>query len=149
MSDESIAVELSAVLARVEPVPGALLDGASAILAWRDVDARLAVLIAEEQRRDLAGVAVRGAPPRLLTFTVDGVTIDIEVSEDDGRVRLLGQIVPMGAVPVEVRHRDGVWTGRTDPLGRFSVSDLPSGAMRICCRPDGAGAAVCTAVFTA
>ncbi|GAA5199498.1 hypothetical protein GCM10023322_75270 [Rugosimonospora acidiphila] len=143
-----LAEELAEVLSRHDPVPPTLLDAASATLRWREADARLAALI-DEENRALAAPAVRGAPPRLLSFEVDAVTIDLELSTDDGRARLIGQIAPTAAMPVEVRHANGVWAGRTDELGRFAVADLPCGPMRVSCTPDTASGPVTTAVFTA
>lgn len=143
---EVLAAELAGVLTRMDRVPAMLVEAARAALRWRDPDAALAALVAEE----FTAPAVRGAPPRLLSFTVDAVTIEVEVSiGQEGRVRLLGQIGPVAAMPVEVRHTDGAWTGQTDPLGRFAADDLPAGPLRVFCTPPGTSGSVGTEVFTA
>lgn len=117
-----------------DPVPAALLEAASAGLAWRDPDAALAALLLDS--------AVAGAPagvrageddeaPRLLSFAVGDTVIDVEVIADGGRVTLVGQVSRPVVAPIQVRHAGGDWTGDTDHLGRFSVPDLPAGPLRI------------------
>jgi hypothetical protein len=77
--EEYLASEMSTLLAQIDRVPTALLASAGAVLGWRDLDARLAVLVAEQM--DVASAGVRGVPPRMLTFSVDGVTVDIGLSD--------------------------------------------------------------------
>jgi hypothetical protein len=141
---EPLADELSSVLAHFDRVPAVLLDAAAGALRWRDPDALLAALV-DDVPAELA--TVRGTPARMLSFQLGDVTIDLTVSVDEGRVAVIGQVAPVGVMDVEVRHPAGVWTGRTDALGRFAVANLPAGPMRVLARPEGGSASVGTPIF--
>src|SRR5262249_48762818 len=106
-SNEDLAAALSTLLAKAEPVPAEVLAAASEGLAWRDPDAARALLVAESTGVGAELSAVRGEPPRLLTFEVDGVTIDLEVTLAGRRVRLVGQMAPMRAGRVSIAHANG------------------------------------------
>lgn len=130
MSDEELGLALRAVLARVDPVPPEALAAASAALAWRDLDAALAALTSDSLMESSLA-AVRGTPPRLLSFTAEQVTIDLEVTAEAGTVRMLGQIAPPQAVDYIVEYAGGTRRGRTDAIGRLSVDGLPLGWIRV------------------
>jgi hypothetical protein len=86
----------------------------------------------------------------LLTFEVDGVTIDLEVTLAGRRVRLVGQMAPMRAGRVSIAHANGTSDTTADAIGRFIVDDLTPGRLRVCVTPDGPDArTVCTEWFSA
>jgi hypothetical protein len=129
-------------------VPAEVVDAGRNSFGWRTLEWDLAQLTADSL---LAGAAVRGEPPRLLTFQAGGLAIEVEVSELAGRLRILGQLVP--AQPARVRAdqppagqradqppAEGAATSLADELGRFAIPDLPPGPTRLACQllgPDG------------
>lgn len=144
MTDQ--ADELDAAVTRLfqsaDPVPQHLVRAASASLSWRDPDAALAELVLDSA---LAGepAGVRAATtdtPRMLSFAVGDIMIDVELAVRDRWVALVGQVSRPGPATIEVRHTAGTWSGSTDGLGRFVVADLPAGPLRISWTPPGAQA---------
>ena len=78
---------------------------------------------------------VRGGPRwRQLSFRASGLTIELEITgSGDGR-RLMGQLIPRQSAVVGIRHGQGVITAEADPLGRFSVDEVPPGQISLRCR---------------
>lgn len=131
-SDDELMAALADLLRRVDPPPAAMVEAASASLAWRDPDAALARLLETQEP-----TTVRGAAPRLLTFQVDDMSVDLEVTTEGYRVRLVGQLVPTGPATVTIQHRDGTTDVVADELGRFVAGDIASGLVRLTCAPIG------------
>jgi hypothetical protein len=129
MSDDRTAAALSEMFATLDPVPPAALAAALDAFTWRDLDLQLAALTFETAADQLLA-HTRGTAPRLLTFTSDGVTIDLEVAGDGRTVRLLGQLDPPQAVEVRVEWAGGSVQVRSDSRGRFQIDDLPVVRMR-------------------
>ncbi|GAA2393705.1 hypothetical protein [Dactylosporangium salmoneum] len=134
--DEQGADRLGAAVARVyvtvDPPPPHLLVAASAALAWRDPDAALATLLMDSAvAGEAAGIRSGSAPPRLVSFAAGDLVVDVELTEVDGVVHLVGQVSRPVAAPVAIRHSDGTWTGTTDALGRFAAESLPLGPLRV------------------
>ena len=129
MNEDELGEALRGLLREADPVPGAALEAARAALGWRDIDAELMLLTAEPDQ-ELAHL--RGAAPRLLTFSSGPATVELEVAADDGTARLLGQIDPPqeAGVVVESSAGDPV-TLAADPQGRFSLAGLPDGWLRV------------------
>ena len=130
MNEENTAAALTALFATVDPVPADAMAAAYDAFAWRDIDAELAQLTFETAA-DQTLAHMRGEAPRLLTFTSEGVTIDLEVATEDGVVRLLGQLDPPRAAEIRVEWAGGSVLIRSDARGRFQVDDLADGRMRI------------------
>lgn len=128
MSEEDVAAALREVLQMVDQVPEAALEAANASIGWRDLDADLALLTAE-YGRELTHL--RGGQPRLLTFHSERATIELEVSADRGQARLLGQVDPPREVDVTAETAGPSRTIRTDHQGRFSITELRDGWMRL------------------
>jgi hypothetical protein len=133
--------ELRQLAARREPVPPELLSAAVAAFGWRDIDTELAGLV-YDSLHEAGGVAlVRGsAGQRFVSFRAGEVAIDIEVTPAGGALRLLGQIMPPRAGPVELRRGGNVVTVAADELGRFESGPLPHGPLSLRL-PAGPGAA--------
>ncbi|WTW97823.1 hypothetical protein OG216_32790 [Streptomycetaceae bacterium NBC_01309] len=68
-----------------------------------------------------------GDAPHVLTFDAPTLTVVVEVYPLGPRRRILGQLTVPRRVCLEVRHAEGVRTVLTDGLGRFTMTDLPSG----------------------
>jgi hypothetical protein len=129
-SDEDLGDALREMFAATDPVPPAALAAARAALAWRDIDAELAALTRDSLTAPPLA-SVRGTPPRLLTFATDAVTIDLEVTDETGLVRMLGQLSPAHPAEVTVEWDGGTRSVTADALGRFTVEDLPVVFLRV------------------
>jgi hypothetical protein len=139
--DEPLVEELRRAASRFDPPPPAVLEAAKATFSWRTIDAELAEL-AFDSIIDQPATALRsGEGPRLLTFTAPGLEVEVEVSRDGPRRRLVGQVVPPQAAQIEVNHGDGVETVQADALGRFVAEGVSAGPVRLRCRLDAAPAA--------
>ncbi len=140
VEDAKLLRRIGAMFDHLDPVPDTVVHAARSAFAWRDMDARLARLIDEEQ---LVGSATRAhGEHRLLTFEAPGMTVAIEATEVGGGSRkLIGQLVPSG--PNHVALESATQTGQSltapvDHLGRFSLNAVPAGLVRLrCTMPDG------------
>ncbi|MGI5240989.1 hypothetical protein [Dactylosporangium sp. CA-139066] len=129
---DELGSAVSRMYATADPPPAHLLAAASALLSWRDPDLELAALLVDSAvAGEAAGIRSASDSPRMLSFAVGDVQLDVELVVDDGTVRLVGQVSSPEVAPIAVRHRDGTWTGTTDELGRFAVSGLPAAPLRI------------------
>ena len=130
MTNDDLGAALHSLLAAVDPVPEAALQAAHAAIGWRNIDSDLARLTSDAaSEREL--VHLRGQPPRLLTFRSRDTTIELEVSADNGAVRLLGQLDPPAAATVTVQTAAGSVTTRADARGRFSAEAAAGQRMRV------------------
>jgi hypothetical protein len=128
MNEEEVAAALSEVLQMVDRVPQAALEAANAAIGWRDLDTDLA-LLAAEYGPELTHL--RGGQARLLTFHSERAIIELEVSADPERARLLGQLDPPREVAVTAETTGQSRTVRTDHQGRFSLTELRHGWVRL------------------
>lgn len=124
---------LSALAARMDPVPPAVLEAARATFTWRTIDAELAELAFDSTFSDLALAGVRGGElgPRLLTFEAPQLTVELEVSEVGDARRFVGQLVPPTAAELEIRHPSGATPVTADERGRFSADRIPAGPVSV------------------
>lgn len=137
-ADGELIARLRRVAARADPVPEALLGAARAALGLRELDARVAELV-RDSAVDAAATAVRGPGARLLSFEAPSAqagdaVIECEVTARGARRDLVGQLVGAVAavVQVQVAGAEPVDTG-VDEHGRFAVSGLPAGPLRLRC----------------
>lgn len=134
-SDDDLLARLEALLADDDPPPAAVVAAARDSYRWRDIDAELASLTADSL---LAAEAVRGEQARLLTYRAGGITIEVEVTESAGRLRVLGQLVPPRAARVRIEQPQRAVEADVRELGRFRAEELPPGPTRFVCTPAGA-----------
>ncbi len=129
-----LASELRAVYDAVDPVPTEVLAVASGALAWRSIDADLAALVADSADTGdrLAGVR-DGGGARLVTFEADRVVIEVEVAETGATRRLLGQVIPATTARVVVETPADATAVDVDSLGRFSMTGVGRGPVRLTC----------------
>lgn len=132
--EERLAGELAALLRQADPVPPAVVAAARASFGWQSLDAELAALTADSL---LATTDVRGEPARLLSYQAGERTIEIEVTSQDGRLRVLGQLVPPQPARVRAEQPAAAVAVAADQLGRFAIRDLPAGPTRFACQPLG------------
>ncbi|HEV2346821.1 MAG TPA: hypothetical protein VGS97_22155 [Actinocrinis sp.] len=140
VEDAKLLRRVGAMLDHLDPVPDAVRAAARSAFAWCDMDARLARLIDEEL---LVGSATRAhGEAKLLTFEAPGMTVAIEATEINGARKLIGQLVPSGPhhVALETAAQSGQQlTAPVDHLGRFTLTSVPAGLIRLrCTLPDGA-----------
>lgn len=140
VEDSKLLRRISAMFDHVDPVPDAVATAARSAFGWRDMDAQLAELIDAEQ---LVGSATRAhGEHRLLTFEAPGVTVAIEATEINGARKLIGQLVPSGPhhIALETAVQSGQQlTAPVDHLGRFTLTAVPAGLIRLrCTLPNGA-----------
>ncbi|HVM00140.1 MAG TPA: hypothetical protein VM324_12685 [Egibacteraceae bacterium] len=132
---DRLSEELRALASRVDPPPGVLVEAARAAFSWRTLDAELAELVYDSVADERLALALRSSPTelRLLTFTVDDVTVEVEVAVQGTLRRLVGQVVPMQPARIEICHGSGVATAQADEIGRFRADALPAGPVSLRC----------------
>jgi hypothetical protein len=135
-TDEELLARLRDLLAQDDPVPPLVVSAARDSLAWRTVDAELARLVDDSL---LATAEVRGDSERLLTYQLDEIVIEVEVTEIGGRLRIVGQLVPPMAARVRAEQPGGAVEVPADRLGRFAAEGLRRGPTRFACTPVGDG----------
>ncbi len=128
-SDEELLARLRRVIARVDPVPPDVVAAARSCGTWRSIDTDLALLTYDSASQSNELVGVRGTEGRLLTFTSDTLTIDIEVLP--GGEGVVGEIEGSRDAHVAVQCAAGSIEDEIDDLGRFRVRDVPEGLMRL------------------
>jgi hypothetical protein len=138
-SDDELMIRLRDVLAGDDPVPPEVVAAAERSHSWygvsaTDLDQELAALVADSL---LATEVVRGESTRLLTYRAGTRTVELEVDETDGRLRIAGQLVPPTAARVRAQWPDGGVDTEAGRLGRFTFDGLPAGPIRFVCTPPG------------
>ena len=126
--DEQLLADLRAALSPLAAPPAEELKVAKGLFVWRTIDAELAELTHDSLLDGAEGRRTRAAGrPRLLTFQVDGFSIDAEVDAANGARRLIGQIVPPGPADLELQSdaAQAATQTRADDRGRF-VLPLPA-----------------------
>jgi hypothetical protein len=143
MSDSHLEDELLYAAVRrasdaLDPMPTGMVDRMVAVtrdIADHDPDLELQLLLVTERFAELAGTR-GGARSYTLRFGGEGVDllVRVGVSEEEGRARVDGWLVPAETAPVQIHEVGG--EGRTfesvaEPTGRFEFPDLPTGFYRV------------------
>ena len=144
-TDDDLLDRLRGMFTQADPVPPLVLGAARDSYGWRTIDAELARLVADSL---MATASVRGSAARLLTYHAGDLTIEVEVTEIAGRLRVLGQVVPPQAARMHA-DQQGSAGGRVaevsaDALGRFVFGDLSPGPTRFRCARESGGPPVQT-----
>lgn len=140
--DVALLGRLDRLLDGLDPPPPEVGLAARACFSFRDADAELAALLYDSALEgQMVGVRGGGAggAQRSLTFQAGDRVIEVELLSNG---RLVGQLVPPQAEPVEVSTPKGSRTVTADDLGRFVADGMRPGPLRLRC---GVGA---TAVVT-
>ncbi len=137
--EQQLLDDLARVVQARDPVPPDAVAMAQELFTWRTVDAELAELVADSAEESTAALVRGGATDvRLLAFAAArGITLDVEVLAEGDARRLVGELSPGGAARITVEHPAGSVTEDTDELGRFLVTGVPAGWLRIRCAPGG------------
>jgi hypothetical protein len=146
---EDFLAELRLAALIVDPVPQRVTFAAKQSLAWRTIDAELAQLTYDSALDAERLTLVRGAAAaRMLTFSASGLTVDIEVEETDGSLRLIGELAPAQRAVIAVRHAQGTTEVETDEDGRFRTGPVPAGPIALSLRLAAGGSTVQTEWIT-
>ncbi len=132
-SDVALLTMLRRVVETLDPEPDYLREMGRAAFSVRRVDAELAELVSDSTlQRELVRSA--SADPRLLTFQVGGVFIEIQVSHIDTRRELIGVVEGLeteGEARVEIEAARGdVLRSALDEFGRFGFDEVPARLVR-------------------
>jgi len=139
VAQEDIEAALRAMLAQADPVPEAAVRAAEAAIEWRDLDAELALLTSDLQPGREPEYA-RGQTARLLVFRTSTWIIELEISDADDQLRLLGQLDPPEPATLTVQSDAGSATVRADNRGRFRLDVAAAARLRVVAEPDDPGA---------
>jgi hypothetical protein len=139
-SDDELLAQLRDIAAETDPVPELLLDAARSAFELHDLDAMLAELV-HDSALDAPAMAIRGGgAERILSFVVQALAVECQITARGSRRDLLGQLVGGRAERMDVQVTGAVETLPVNASGRFSVRDLPAGPFRLRCRlADGTG----------
>jgi hypothetical protein len=121
-----------------DPVPPGLVDRMVAVtrdVAESDPDLELELLLVVERFDQLVGTR-GGARSYTLRFGGQGIDllVRVGVSDEEGRARLDGWVVPAAAGTVSVHEVGGAgrrYAGTAAETGRFEFPDLPTGFYRV------------------
>jgi hypothetical protein len=121
-----------------DPVPAGMVDRMVAVtrdLADHDPDLELQLMLVVERFAELVGTR-GGARSYTLRFGGEGIDllVRVGVSEEEGRARLDGWVVPAAGGPVQIHEVGGEgrqFDGVAEASGRFEFPDLPTGFYRV------------------
>jgi hypothetical protein len=152
--DEEVLATYRRIVTSVDAPPAYVLAAAQAAFLARDLDAEIALLVADS--RAMAGEAVfesvRSDPDVaqgrwLLSFEGGGVQAEIEVEESEEGIRLVGMLSGASADDCYLESAGDRRRVDVDDLGRFMIDDVAHGPIRLRCRSF-TGARVITAWVT-
>jgi hypothetical protein len=123
---------LRSLAAELDPAPDLVMAAAKAAWELRDLDTRLATLVADSWRDEPAlATRDRAGTLRMLTFTSDGASIEVDVEVDPvtGARRLRGLVTGTEGDLVVERGASRITVPVVD--GQFDVEHLPPGPARL------------------
>lgn len=137
-ADEQLMADLARLVAERDPIPPHLLEMARESYTWRTIDAELAELVADSLRpEDALLVRAQTATVRLIVFASRDERVEVEVLSENGARQLVGELTPAAPGTLTVEHATGPVTEPIDAEGRFLVSRVPSGLIRLRCEREG------------
>src|SRR4051812_31639887 len=138
LSEEQLLDALRSAAETFDPVSPGMVDRMVAVtrdIVDHDPDLELQLMLVVERFAELVGPG-GGARSYTLRFGGEGIDllVRVGVSEDEGRARLDGWVVPAASAPVQVREVGGAgrtFDGVAESSGRFEFPDLPTGFYRV------------------
>jgi len=131
-TDDELEARLRDLAAQHDAVPAHVTAAARAAWELRDLDVRIATLVADSWR-DEPAVATRDSVGtlRMLTFTSDGASIEVDVESDavTGMRRMRGFVTGADGDLVVERGRTRITVPLDD--GQFDVEGLAAGPARL------------------
>jgi hypothetical protein len=142
-ADDDLLAGLRRLAALADPVPAHVRAAARAAFETRDLDARLAELIADSAAEADFEPVRQATDERLLSFAADGTQVELTVRAEGAGWTMMGQIFGPGTrqAAVETGPRAGTPLD-VDDLGRFVATGLRSGPVRLRCGLPGGGSLV-------
>jgi hypothetical protein len=136
--DDRLFAAVRRACERFDPVPAGLVDRMVTVtrdVAHDDPDLELEMMLVVERFSELVGTR-GGARSYTLRFGGDDIDllVRVGVSEEEGRARLDGWVVPATSAPVQIREVGGEgrsYDGLAADTGRFEFPDLPTGFYRV------------------
>lgn len=117
--DIELEEQLRHIAARVDRVPGRVLEAAVNSYTWRTVESDLAELVFDSLADNVA--PVRGPEQaRQLSYEATGLAIDVEVTGSGPERTIMGRLEPPQPASVEIRRGPDVTALDADEQGRFS-----------------------------
>jgi hypothetical protein len=144
-TDDELQARLARVVAEIDAVPEEVRQAARAAFGTRDLDGELAVLVADSAHDGFEAVRAGDVlGPRLLSFACGEVQVDLEVSRTGDQLDLTGQVTGAAEHGCRLEYPRGATLELDlDSIGRFLVSGIPAGPIRLRCY-SAAGAPVLT-----
>jgi hypothetical protein len=138
LEDELLFAGVRRATDAADPVPAGMVERMVAVtrdIAYHDPDLELQLMLVVERFADLVGTR-GGARSYTLRFGGEGVDllVRVGVSEEEGRARLDGWLVPAAAAPVQIHEVGGdgrTYDGVAEASGKFEFPDLPTGFYRV------------------
>jgi hypothetical protein len=138
LEDERLFLDVRRATDAFDPMPAGMVDRMVAVtrdIADHDPDLELQLMLVVERFEELVGTR-GGARSYTLRFGGEGVDllVRVGVSEEEGRARLDGWLVPAESAPVQIREVGGegrTYEGVAEATGRFEFPDLPTGFYRV------------------
>lgn len=130
-TDDELMDRLRRIAADVDAAPDLVTESARAAFATRHLDDELAELLHDSDLTPSQGVRYVHPGPRLLSFEVGEVSLEIQIDEVQGRLAVRGIAVgAVGDAEIETTTT-GSRTAPIDDRGWFRVQDLPSEPLRV------------------
>ncbi len=138
LDDELLFADVRRATDAFDPMPDGMVERMVAVtrdIANADPDLELQLMLVVERFAELVGTR-GGARSYTMRFGGQGVDllVRVGVSEEEGRARLDGWLVPASSAPVQIREVGGegrTYDGVAESSGRFEFHDLPTGFYRV------------------
>ena len=138
LQDEQLFAAVRRATDALDPVPDGMVERMVAVtrdIADHDPDLELQLMMVVERFAELVGTR-SGARSYTLRFGGEGIDllVRVGVSEEEGRARLDGWVVPAASGPVQIHEVGGegrTFDGMAADSGRFEFPDLPTGFYRV------------------
>jgi hypothetical protein len=130
-ADDDLIDRLRRIADDVDAAPALVTESARAAFATRHLDDELAELLHDSDLAPSQGVRRAQPGPRLLSFEVGEVSLEIQIDEAGGRFAVRGlATATVGEAEVETTT-SGPHRVPIDDQGWFRVDDLPAEPVRI------------------
>jgi hypothetical protein len=138
LDDEGLIAAVRRASEAMDPIPAGLVERMVTVtrdVVREDPDLELELMLVMERFAELVGTR-GGARSYTLRFGGEGIDllVRVGVSEEEGRARLDGWVVPATSAPVQIREVGGEgrsYDGAAAETGRFEFPDLPTGFYRV------------------
>jgi hypothetical protein len=130
-ADDELMDSLRRIANDVDAAPELVTESARAAFSTRRLDDELAELLHDSDLAPSPGVRLAQPGPRLLSFEVGDVSLEISIGEVDGRLTMRGVAVgTIGDAEIETTT-GGSSTTPIDGRGWFRMNDLPAEPLRV------------------